>query len=106
MYGCSNVCPYQLLTSPIPGRWSLADSRQPREEPSAGNPLARICEGDAEWLNYSTITCSFISRVYGALANSLFHHRPQENSNPPSKIETAYYQADHAIQKLIDLLAA
>ena len=56
MYGCSNVYPYQLLTSLILGRWSLADSSKPREEPSAGKPLARICEGEAEWLNYSTTT--------------------------------------------------
>ena len=26
---------------------------KPQEEPSAGKPLARICEGEAEWLNYS-----------------------------------------------------
>jgi hypothetical protein len=42
----------------------------------------------------------------GPLANSLFHHRPQETSKPLNKIETAYYQADKAIQRLIDLLAA
>jgi hypothetical protein len=29
---------------------------KPQEEPSAGKPPARICEGDAEWLNYSTTT--------------------------------------------------
>jgi hypothetical protein len=48
----------------------------------------------------------FHKRVCGPLANSLFHHRPQETPKPPAKIETAYSQADHAIQKLIDLLAA
>ncbi|MEI7609090.1 MAG: hypothetical protein WCJ64_17060 [Rhodospirillaceae bacterium] len=26
-----------------------------REEPGAGNPHARICEGEAEWHNYSTV---------------------------------------------------
>jgi hypothetical protein len=26
----------------------------PEEEPSAGKPHARICEGEAEWLSYST----------------------------------------------------
>jgi hypothetical protein len=56
MCGCSNVCPYQLLTSLVPGLWLLADLGKPREEPSAGKPLARICESDAEWLNYSTTT--------------------------------------------------
>ena len=25
-----------------------------REEPGAGNPHARICEGEAEWHSYST----------------------------------------------------
>jgi hypothetical protein len=48
----------------------------------------------------------FHKRVCGPLANSLFHHRPQETSKPLNKIETAYYQADNAIQRLIDLLAA
>jgi hypothetical protein len=27
---------------------------RPWEEPGAGNPQARICEGEAEWLSYST----------------------------------------------------
>ncbi len=48
----------------------------------------------------------FHKRVCGPLANSLFHHRPQETSKPLDKIQTAYYQADNAIQRLIDLLAA
>src|SRR5437870_5539185 len=37
----------------------------------------------------------FHKRVCGPLANSLFHHRPDEALKPPvSKIETAYYKAD------------
>lgn len=28
----------------------------PREEAGAGNPPARICEGEAEWPSYSTTT--------------------------------------------------
>ncbi len=48
----------------------------------------------------------FHSRVCGPLANSLFHHRPDEGCKPPSKIETAYHRADRAIQRVIDLLAA
>ncbi len=48
----------------------------------------------------------FHKRVCGPLANSLFHHWPQESCKSPSKIETAYDKADAAIQKLIDLLAA
>ncbi len=49
----------------------------------------------------------FHKRVCGPLANSLFHHRPDEALKPPvSKVETAYYKADHAIQHILDLLAA
>jgi hypothetical protein len=49
----------------------------------------------------------FHKRVCGPLANSLFHHRPDEALKPQaSKVETAYYKADHAIQHVLDLLAA
>jgi hypothetical protein len=51
-----NASPCELLTSPTLGRWLLADLGKPQEEPSAGKPPARICEGEAEWLNYSTTT--------------------------------------------------
>jgi hypothetical protein len=48
----------------------------------------------------------FHKRVCGPLANSLFHHRPDETLKPDSKIETAFHKADHAIQRVVDLLAA
>ena len=48
----------------------------------------------------------FHQRICGPLANSLFHHRPEKSVKPPAKIEIAYHQADAAIQKLVDLLAA
>jgi hypothetical protein len=48
----------------------------------------------------------FHSRLCGPLANSLFHHRPEEGCKPSSKIETAYHRADRAIQRVVDLLAA
>jgi hypothetical protein len=48
----------------------------------------------------------FHRRVCGPLANSLFHHRPNESLKPGSKIEAAYHKADHAIQHVLDLLAA
>jgi len=48
----------------------------------------------------------FHKRVCGPLANSLFHHRPDETLKPASKVETAYHKADHAIQQILDLLAA
>ena len=48
----------------------------------------------------------FHKRVCGPLANSLFHHRPDETLKPASKLETAYHKADQAIQQVLDLLAA
>ncbi len=48
----------------------------------------------------------FHKRVCGPLANSLFHHRPDETLKPPSKIESAFHKADQAIQQVLDLLAA
>ncbi len=48
----------------------------------------------------------FHKRVCGPLANSLFHHRPDETLKPASKVETAYYKADRAIQQVLVLLAA
>ena len=48
----------------------------------------------------------FHKRVCGPLANSLFHHRPNETLKPNSEIEAAFHKADHAIQRVVDLLAA
>jgi hypothetical protein len=48
----------------------------------------------------------FPKRVCGPLAHSLFDHRPDEALKPASKVETAYYKADHAIQQVLDLLSA
>jgi hypothetical protein len=48
----------------------------------------------------------FHKRVCGPLANSLFHHRPDETRKPDSKIEAAFYKADDAIQRIVDLIAA
>ena len=53
---------HRIATSPILARWPLADLGKPQEEPSAGKPPARICEGEAEWLNYSTTTRIQMSR--------------------------------------------
>jgi hypothetical protein len=48
----------------------------------------------------------FHKRVCGPLANSLFHHRPDETLKPASKVESAFHKADQAIQQVLDLLAA
>ena len=48
----------------------------------------------------------FHKRLCGPLANSRFHHTPDPAHAPNSKLELAYYQADKAIQNIVDLLAA
>src|SRR5580692_7761545 len=48
----------------------------------------------------------FHKRLCGPLANSRFHHRPDVNHQPNSKLEAAYHRADKAIQQIVDLLAA
>jgi hypothetical protein len=40
------------------------------------------------------------------LANSRFHHRPDAEHKPNSKLEAAYHKADRAIEEVINLLAA
>jgi hypothetical protein len=48
----------------------------------------------------------FHQRLCGPLANTCFHHRPDPDHQPNSKLEAAYHKADKAIQQIIDLLAA
>jgi len=48
----------------------------------------------------------FHKRLCGPLANSRFHHRPDPAHRPHSKLEIAYYNADKAIQDIINLLDA
>ena len=48
----------------------------------------------------------FHKRLCGPLANSCFHHRPDPDHQPDSKLEAAYHKADKAIQQIVDLLAA
>jgi hypothetical protein len=48
----------------------------------------------------------FHKRLCGPLAHSRFHHQPDPNHQPNSKLETAYHKADSAIQQIVDLLAA
>jgi hypothetical protein len=46
----------------------------------------------------------FHKRLCGPLANSRFHHRPDPQHQPDSKLEAAYHKADKAIQHIVDLL--
>jgi hypothetical protein len=48
----------------------------------------------------------FHKRLCGPLANSRFHHQPDPDHRPNSKLEAAYLKADAAIQSIVDLLAA
>jgi hypothetical protein len=48
----------------------------------------------------------FHKRLCGPLANSRFHHQPDADHQPHSKLEAAYHRADKAIQQIVDLLAA
>jgi hypothetical protein len=48
----------------------------------------------------------FHKRLCGPLANSCFHHQPDVDHRPESKLEAAYHKADKAIQQVVDLLAA
>jgi hypothetical protein len=48
----------------------------------------------------------FHKQLCGPLANSLFHHQPNEQLRPQSKLETAYYKADASIRNIIELLEA
>jgi hypothetical protein len=48
----------------------------------------------------------FHKRLCGPLANSRFHHRPNLQHRPDSRLEAAYHRADKAIEKVVDLLAA
>jgi hypothetical protein len=48
----------------------------------------------------------FHKQLCGPLANSLFHHRPDPDARPDSKLETAYHKADASIRSVIQLLQA
>ena len=48
----------------------------------------------------------FHKQLCGPLANSLFHHQPDRDARPTSKLEAAYHKADAAIRNVIQLLEA
>src|SRR6202049_737764 len=48
----------------------------------------------------------FHQRLCGPLANSLFHHQPDPEHRPKSKLETAFNKADISIRNIIRLLEA
>ena len=48
----------------------------------------------------------FHKRLCGPLALSRFHHKPDPQHRPNSKLEAAYHKADMAIQNIVNLLQA
>ena len=54
----------------------------------------------------SLLLLFFHKRLCGPLANSCFHHQPDAEHRPNSRLETAYHRADKAIQSVVELLAA
>jgi hypothetical protein len=48
----------------------------------------------------------FHKRLCGPLANSRFHHQPDPQHRPNSRLEAAYHRADKAIENIVELLAA
>lgn len=48
----------------------------------------------------------FHQRLCGPLANNLFHHHPNPQFQPDSKLEAALHKADHSIRNVIKLLEA
>jgi len=92
-------------------RYSLTQIRYDLRKLKAHGLLERIGRSYAYRLTDKGIRTAamfilFHKRVCGPLANSFFHHRPEDRTPPPAKIERAYHHADVAVQKLIDLLAA
>ena len=60
----------------------------------------------AKGVQVSLLFLFFHKQLCGPLPNSRFHHKPDEKAKPDSKLESAYYRADAAIQQIVDLLAA
>jgi len=93
------------------GGYSLTQLRYDLRKMKAHGLLERIGKGYRYRLSDKGTKASlmfvlFHKRVCGPLANSLFHHQPDQILKPASKLEAAYYKADHAIQNVLDLLAA
>ena len=60
----------------------------------------------AKGIQVALLFLFFHKRLCGPLANSRFHHRPDPQHRPNSKLQAAYHKADAVIQNIVDLLAA
>ncbi len=57
-------------------------------------------------LDVALLFLFFHKRLCGPLANSRFHHKPDPQQRPNSKLEAAYHKADLAIENIVNLLQA
>ena len=57
-------------------------------------------------LKVALVFVLFHQRLCGPLANSLFHHRPNPELQPDSRLEAALHKADNSIRNVIQLLEA
>lgn len=64
------------------------------------------CRLTAKGVDVALLFLFFHKRLFGPLANSRFHHKPDPASQPNSKLESAYYKADQAIENIVNLLQA
>jgi hypothetical protein len=60
----------------------------------------------AKGINVALLFLFFHKRLFGPLANSRFHHKPDPANQPNSKLETACHKADKAIEGIVNLLQA
>jgi hypothetical protein len=102
------LTPFGLAT----GAYTLTQLRYDLRKMKAHGLLERIGRSYRYRLSHQGAQAAlmfllFHKRVCGPLANSLFHHQPDQALKPPtSNIETAYHKAHTAIQRVLELLAA
>ena len=60
----------------------------------------------AKGVDVALLFLFFHKRLCGPLANSRFHHKPDPDHRPNSRLETAYHKADKAIENIVNLLQA
>jgi hypothetical protein len=60
----------------------------------------------AKGVDVALLFLFFHKRLCGPLAHSRFHHKPDPQHRPNSKLEAAYHKADIAIENIVNLLQA
>jgi hypothetical protein len=60
----------------------------------------------AKGVDVAMLFLFFHKRLCEPLANSRFHHKPNPENRPNSKLEAAYHKADQAVENIVNLLKA